>query len=92
MISHPEAAIYHHHYTVLEERRKQAFAAFRQSYSGFPSIFSNCLVYACPTGSHIKKAAEANEQIKQLGLPLTAQPTYFSAQNAFTVHFVEENQ
>ena len=90
MIQHPEAAAYQYHYTQLEERRKHAFAKFRQSFAGFPTIFSNCLIYVCATGAHFGRAVEANAIITQLQLPLTAQPNLFGAQNAFSVAFVEE--
>jgi len=91
-MQHSEAAAYHHYYAGLEAERKKALTAFSQVYQGFPSIFSNCLIYTCFTGEHINKAAEANILIKQLGLPLTARPTTLAAQNSFTVEFTMHDE
>jgi hypothetical protein len=91
-MQHSEAAAYHHYYTGLEEIREKALSAFNQAYQGFPSVFSNCLIYSCPAGQHIGKAAEANLLIKQLGLPLAARPTALAAQNSFTVQFAMHDE
>ncbi len=69
--------------------RRHAFEKFKLNFPGFPSMFENCLVYACPEGEHESRATKANEVIARLGLPLVAIATTYKTRDSFTVQTKE---